>query len=50
MAIWVIALVLFAVWLVGVLLGKGGFLHILILCAVAIAVVQLVARRRAAQG
>ncbi|HVF48435.1 MAG TPA: lmo0937 family membrane protein [Pyrinomonadaceae bacterium] len=48
--IWTIAAVLFVVWLAGLALGKGGFLHILLLCAVAIAVVQLVARYRAAQG
>ena len=47
--IWTIALVLFVVWLAGVIFGKGGFLHILLLCAVAIVVVQLVGRYRAAQ-
>ena len=48
--LWLIALALFLGWLVGLLLGKGGFLHILILCAVAIALVQWVHDRRAAQG
>ena len=48
--IWIIALALFIAWLVGLLLGKGGFLHILILCVVAIAVVQWIADRRAARG
>ena len=48
--IWLIALALFVAWLIGLLLGKGGFLHILILCAVAVAVVQWVADRRAARG
>jgi hypothetical protein len=48
--IWLIALALFVAWLVGLLLGKGGFLHILILCAVAVAVVQWVAVRRASRG
>ena len=48
--IWLLALGLFAAWLVGVLAGKGGFIHILILCAVAVAFVQWVADRRAAQG
>ena len=48
--IWIIAAVLFAVWLVQVLRGKGGFVHILILCAVAVAVVQWAAERRAARG
>ncbi|MFL6227567.1 MAG: hypothetical protein ACJ741_02175 [Pyrinomonadaceae bacterium] len=48
--LWLIALILFAVWLVQVLRGKGGFVHIMILCAVAIAVVQWAAHRRAARG
>ena len=48
--LWLIALALFLGWLVGLLLGKGGFLHILILCAVAVALVQWVHDRRAAQG
>ena len=47
--IWGIALTLFALWLIGLLLGKGGFLHVLLLCAIAVAVVQWVAERRAAQ-
>jgi len=45
--IWGIALALFAVWLLGVLLGKGGFIHVLLLCAVAVAVVQWMAEHRA---
>ncbi|MDQ3755709.1 MAG: hypothetical protein M3371_13375 [Acidobacteriota bacterium] len=48
--LWIVAGILFIIWLVGLLLGKGGFLHVLILCAVAIALVQWVADRRAAQG
>ena len=48
--IWLLALALFAAWLVGVLAGKGGFIHILILCAVAVAFVQWIADRRASQG
>lgn len=49
MVIWLVALALFVVWLAGVLFGRGGFIHILLLCAVAIALVQWVAERRAAQ-
>jgi hypothetical protein len=42
---------LFAAWLVGkFVLGREGFVHILLLCAVAVAVVQLVHERRAARG
>jgi hypothetical protein len=48
--IWGVALTLFVVWLIGVLLGKGGFLHVLLLCAVAVAVVQWMAERRATGG
>lgn len=47
---WVIALVLFTIWLGGVIFGKGGFIHILLLCAVAMAVVQWVADHRARQA
>ncbi len=50
MFFWFVAFALFIVWLLGVLLSKGGFLHILLLCAIAIVVVQFVADRRAAQG
>ena len=48
--IWGIALTLFALWLIGLLLGKGGFLHVLLLCAIAVAVVQWTAERRATRG
>jgi hypothetical protein len=42
---------LFVVWLVGkFVLGKEGFVHIFLLCAVAVGVVQLVHERRAARG
>jgi hypothetical protein len=41
---------MFVVWLALKLAGKGGFIHILLLCAIAIAVVEWAARRRAAQG
>jgi hypothetical protein len=45
--LWVIAVILVIAWSIGMIFHKGGFLHILILCAVAIIVVQLVATRRA---
>ncbi len=48
--LWLIAGILFVIWLVGLLFGRGGFLHVPILCAVSIALVQWVANRRAAQG
>ena len=41
---------LFAAWLVGkFVLGKEGFVHILLLCAVAIALVQFIHDLRAAR-
>lgn len=41
---------LFVVWLVGkFVMGREGFVHIFLLCAVAIAVVQFVHERRAAR-
>ena len=41
---------LFVAWLVGTfVLGRGGFVHILLLCAVAVGVVRLVHERRAAR-
>lgn len=50
MVIWLIAATLFATWLAGkFLFGKGGFIHILLLCAAAIALVQYVHDRRAAR-
>ncbi len=50
MVIWLIAAALFAAWLVGkFVFGKEGFIHILLLCAVAIALVQYVHDRRAAR-
>jgi hypothetical protein len=45
--LWVIAVVLAVAWAIGMLLHKGGFIHILILCAFALIIVQLVAGRRA---
>ncbi|MGB8507891.1 MAG: DUF5670 family protein [Pyrinomonadaceae bacterium] len=48
--IWLIATVLFVVWFVGkFILGREGFIHILLLCSIAVALVQFVAERRAAR-
>lgn len=45
-----LAAALFVAWLVGkFVMGREGFVHILLLCAVAIAVVQFVHERRAAR-
>jgi len=48
--IWGIVLTLFAIWLIGVLWGKSGFIHILLLSAVSVAVVQWMAERRASHN
>ena len=38
--VWLVAIALFVAWFVGkFILGKGGFVHIILLCAVAVAVV-----------
>jgi hypothetical protein len=45
---WLIAAGLFITWLVGkFVFGKYGFIHIFLLCAIAIALVQFVHERRA---
>lgn len=50
MVIWLIVAALFAAWFVGkFVLGKEGFIHILLLCAVATALVQFIHDRRAAR-
>ena len=49
MVIWGLVIVLLLVWLACLLLGKGGFIHILLLCAISLALVQWVAERRARQ-
>jgi len=47
--IWGLTIVLLLVWLGGVVLGKGGFIHILLLCALSLALVQWIAERRGRQ-
>jgi hypothetical protein len=49
LVIWSIVIVLLVVWLAGVLAGKDGFIHLLFLSAIGIAVVQWTAHRRAAR-
>ncbi|MFN2453930.1 MAG: hypothetical protein ABR577_06875 [Pyrinomonadaceae bacterium] len=46
--LWLLSGVLLAIWLALVLLGKGGFVHIILLCAVSLFVIEWVAKRRAA--
>ena len=51
MYIWLLSAALFAAWVVGkFVLAKEGFVHIFLLCAAAVAVVQFVHDRRAARG
>jgi hypothetical protein len=48
--LWLIAFVLFVIWFVLLIIGKGGgFIHLLILNAIAIAIVKFAAVRRASQ-
>ena len=50
MVIWLIAAALFVAWAAGkFVFGKGGFIHIILLCAVATALVQFVHDRLAAR-
>lgn len=50
MVIWGIAAALFLWWFVGkFVFGKEGFIHILLLCAVAVALVQFIHDLRAAR-
>jgi hypothetical protein len=45
--VWIAAMLLVVIWAVGMIYHKGGFIHILLLCALALIVVQIVAGRRA---
>lgn len=45
--VWVVAVVLVLVWAIGMVFHRGGYLHILLICALSLVVVQLVAGRRA---
>jgi uncharacterized membrane protein len=45
--VWVMAVVLLLAWAIGMVFHRGGFLHILLLFALALIVVQIVATRRA---
>ena len=38
--------ILFGIWLILVLLGKGGFVHILLLCGISVLMIDLVAKYR----
>ncbi len=48
--LWLIAAILFGIWALLLLLGKSGFVHILLLCGLAVLTVQVVYKIRAAQG
>jgi hypothetical protein len=45
-----IAALLLTIWVIGILMGKGRFLHILLLCGIALIVVETAAIWRAKQG
>ncbi|MFN2456427.1 MAG: hypothetical protein ABR577_19705 [Pyrinomonadaceae bacterium] len=46
--LWLLSCVLLIIWLAMVLFGKGGFVHIILLSAVSLFVIEWVAKRRAA--
>ena len=46
--VWVMAVVLVLAWGIGMVFHRGGFFHILLICALSLIVVQIVASRRAA--
>ena len=51
MYVWLVSLSLFVAWLLGKFaFGRGGFIHVLLLCAIAIAVVQWTHEHRARQN
>jgi hypothetical protein len=46
--IWIIGIALLVIWFVEkFILHKGGFIHILLLCAISVLLIQWVAKRRA---
>lgn len=45
--VWAAAVVLVLVWAIGMILHKGGHIHILLICALSLVVVRIVAGRRA---
>lgn len=47
---WLAGGVILVIWLIGVLAGKGGFLHILLLTGISIIVVETLQRIRTTQG
>jgi len=46
--LWIVAGTLTAIWVLLMLFGKGGFIHMLPLAALALIVAQIAANRRAA--
>ena len=45
MWVWLTGWGLFAAWLISVARGKGGFIHVLLLCAISVLLVQWIATR-----
>ncbi|MGH9898005.1 MAG: lmo0937 family membrane protein [Pyrinomonadaceae bacterium] len=48
--LWKIIPFLLTLWFIGILAGRGGLWHMLVVCAIAMIVIQLVASWRTAQG
>ena len=45
--LWIVAVALVVAWAAGMVFHASGFIHILLLCAICVIIVQLVAGRRA---
>lgn len=43
--LWIVSSVLFFIWLISVIMHKGGFVHMFLLAAISIALIQTVADR-----
>jgi len=43
---WTIVLILIALWLAGVVLSVGGFVHVLLVIAIVVIVIRLIQGRR----
>jgi hypothetical protein len=46
--LWIVGSLLLLIWATGLLLHKGGFIHVLLLAGAAVIIVECVARYRAA--
>jgi hypothetical protein len=47
--LWLVGGAFLLVWLIALVLGKGGFIHLLLLCAIATLFIEILATYRASQ-